>query len=227
MVLKNTNTYTAKQRKIALITLAVFIFSLAAPVMAQIGEFVSYSDILRGRGIIDRELSSNQAITYREALHIGIGVGGYPIGCGPSLSPLCDTDAIARTRGLYTSASENSLTSGVIRANAIRLVMRARGIAPSSLPSGYSDVDGKLAPGYVGYIAKAREMQCIQATDRFRPFDYTSEGEYAKMIVCVLGALSGDATFSSAPSSMPIGNTAPTSPVNPSTQIVQVTPQYT
>ena len=97
--------------------------------------------------------------------------------------------------------------SGIIRANAIRLILRAANIGPSSNPSGFSDVDGKLAANYVGFIAKAREIQCIRSADTFRPFDYVSEGEYAKMAVCVLATNDKTITFNAAPS-------VPTTPSN-------------
>jgi hypothetical protein len=74
----------------------------------------------------------------------------------------------------------------VIRANAIRLVLQARKIAPSSNLSGFTDVDGKLSSSYVGYIAKAREIGCIQTSTSFRPFDPVTEGEFAKMAVCAI-----------------------------------------
>ena len=102
------------------------------------------------------------------------------------MSLSCDTDAIARSRGLLSSSIEHTLISGIIRANTIRLILRAANIAPSKNLSGFSDVDKKLSSSYIGYIAKARELKCIQDSTLFRPFDYTSEGEYAKMAVCAL-----------------------------------------
>jgi hypothetical protein len=103
--------------------------------------------------------------------------------------------------------------SGIIRANAIRLILRAANIGPSSNPSGFSDVDGKLAANYVGFIAKAREIQCIRSADTFRPFDYVSEGEYAKMAVCVLATNDKSITFNSAPTtpSSTSNNSSPSS----------------
>ena len=112
--------------------------------------------------------------------------------------------------------------SGIIRANAIRLILRAANIAPSSNPSGFSDVDGKLAVNYAGYIAKARELQCIRSADTFRPFDYVSEGEYAKMAVCVLASPEGlsSTSLSSAPSQAPTSLTQyPTTPISPTQMI--------
>lgn len=83
----------------------------------------------------------------------------------------------------------------------MKLILRSANIAPSSNPSGYSDVDGKVTATYAGYIAKARELKCIQTADKFRPFDYVSEGEYAKMSVCVLASPETQSgSFSSAPS---------------------------
>ena len=61
------------------------------------------------------------------------------------MSLSCDTDTIAKARGLLSSSIENTLISGVIRANAIRLILRAANIAPSTNLSGFSDVDNKLS----------------------------------------------------------------------------------
>lgn len=81
MFLANTQTYTGKQRKTALLSLFVLLFSFCSPVFANVTEFSVYSDTLKSKGIIERDLVSNRAIIYREALHIAIGIGGYPEGC--------------------------------------------------------------------------------------------------------------------------------------------------
>ena len=141
------------------------------------------------------------------------------------MSLSCDTDAIARSRGLLSSSIENTLITGIIRANAIRLILRAASITPSNNPSRFSDVDNKLSSSYAGYIAKARELKCIQDSPLFRPFDYTSEGEYAKMAVCALrGGLDkpseNGTTFSAAPStSVHTGVTSIPTSVYPSSPI--------
>jgi hypothetical protein len=87
---------------------------------------------------------------------------------------------------LVPSGLENANLGIIIRANAIRLVLQARGIAPSYFPSGFTDVDGRMNSVYTSYIARAREIGCIQSSSTFRPFDATTEGEFAKMALCAI-----------------------------------------
>lgn len=91
------------------------------------------------------------------------------------MSVSCDTDSIAQSRGLIATSVKNTISIGLIRANAIRLVLRAAKIKPSLQPSGFIDVDNKLSSSYVGYIARARELGCIKAASQFRAFDFVSE----------------------------------------------------
>ncbi len=111
----------------------------------------------------------------------------------------CDIESIARSRGLVAPGLGNVNLGVIIRANAVRLVLQARGIAPSANPSGFSDVDGKLTATYISYIAKAREIGCIQSTTLYRPFDAVTEGEFAKMAVCGMEKDTQNTTFNAAP----------------------------
>ncbi len=75
MFLSNTNTYTGKQRKLALSTIFTFLFSVFTPTIFALGEFVPYSTTLQNAGLISRELVGNAPIISREALQIAIGLG--------------------------------------------------------------------------------------------------------------------------------------------------------
>jgi hypothetical protein len=205
----HTNTYMhsgsyfhslGSKKTLAKILLVTLISTLILPgwVAAATG-FSYYSDILRAANVIDRDFSSATPITRADAMRIAVGIGGWDTGCSASSTVTCDIEATARTRGLVTSGLGNMNLGIIIRANAIRLVLQARGIAPSSNPSGFSDVDGKMSATYTSYIAKAREIGCIQGTTLFRPFDATTEGEFAKMAVCSIESGTGSTTFSSAP----------------------------
>jgi hypothetical protein len=161
--------------------------------------FSYYSDILRVSNIIERDFSSTDPISRTDAMRIAVGIGGWPTGCSASSTVTCDIESAARARGLVPSGLDNVNLGIIIRANAIRLVLQARGIAPSSNPSGFSDVDGKMNATYTSYISKAREIGCIQGTTLFRPFDATTEGEFAKMAVCSIENDTKNNTFSAAP----------------------------
>jgi hypothetical protein len=130
----------------------------------------------------------------------------------------CDIESSARSRGLVPSGLDNVNLGIIIRSNAIRLVLQARGIAPSSNPSEFSDVDGKMNATYTSYISKAREIGCIQGTTLFRPFDPVTKGEFAKMAVCSLENDMKNTTFSSAPQVSPntLSNIQPTPSTNSS-----------
>lgn len=149
-------------------------------------DFFYYSNVLRASGVIDRDYSSSVAITRNDALRIAVGIGGWPTGCSATPNILCNIESIARSRTLVPSGLENVNLGIIIRANAIRLVLQARGIAPSYFPSGFTDVDGRMNSIYTSYIARARELGCIQSSSNFRPFDATTEGEFAKMALCAI-----------------------------------------
>lgn len=177
--------------------------------------FFYYSDILRASNIIERDFSTSTSITRAHALSIAVGIGGWPSGCSASSSVSCDIEAIARSRGLIASGLGNVNLGIIIRANALRLVLQARGIPPSSNPSGFTDVDGKMNSTYTSYIAKAREIGCIQSGSLFRPFDATTEGEFAKMAVCSVESDEGGLVFSAAPSQTSPSNNSTTNPPTP------------
>ena len=135
----------------------------------------------------------------------------------------CDIESIARSRGLVAPGLGNVNLGVIIRANAIRLVLQARGIAPSSNPSGFSDVDGKLTDVYVSYIAKAREIGCIQGTTLYRPFDPVTEGEFAKMAVCSVEKDTQNNTFNAAPKNLPTSVISTVTSPTPNTPTVSST----
>lgn len=154
----------SRKKIITFLLLPIFLSSLLAPSLLAAGSegFTFYSDILRSASIIDRDFSSADTISRGDAMRIAVGIGGWPTGCSVNPSLTCDIEANARGRGLVPSGLGNVNLGIIIRANAIRLVLQARGIAPSMNPSGFSDVDGKLNNTYTSYIAKAREIGCIQ-----------------------------------------------------------------
>lgn len=153
-----------------------------------------------------------------DAVRIAVGIGGWPEGCAATPSLTCDIESVARSRGLIASGLENINLGLVIRANAIRLVLQARKIPPSTNPSGFVDVDGRLSSSYVGYISKAREIGCIQTATHFRPFDPVTEGEYAKMAVCAIDDSEKTGTMNSAPNTPKI----PSPSITPNGSVVYI-----
>jgi hypothetical protein len=204
------------RKMIAKILLTSIISTLIIPgwISANTG-FSYYSDVLRASGVIERDFSSTTPITRAHAMSIAVGIGGWPTGCSASPSVSCDIESIARSRGLIASGLGNVNLGIIIRANAIRLVLQARGIAPSSNASEFSDVDGKMNATYTSYISKAREIGCIQGTNLFRPFDPVTEGEFAKMAVCSIENDAKNNTFNSASQTGSIASSSPSAPTSP------------
>ena len=154
------SVYSPVSKIITFLLLPIMLSSFMAPsVLADTSTGFSYfSNMLRSAHIVERDYSSNASITRSDAIRIAVGIGGWPAGCSVSPSVTCDIETAARSRGLVQSGLGNMNLGIIIRANAIHLVLQARGIRPSTSPSGFSDIDGKMSSVYTSYIAKAREI---------------------------------------------------------------------
>ena len=154
------SAYCPVSKIITFLLLPIMLSSfIASSVLADTSTGFSYfSDILRSAYTVERDYASSASITRGDAIRIAVGIGGWPAGCNVNPSVTCDIETAARSRGLVPRGLGNVNLGMIIRANAIRLVLQARGIKPSTSPSGFSDIDGKMSRVYTSYIAKAREI---------------------------------------------------------------------
>jgi hypothetical protein len=85
----------------------------------------------------------------------------------------------ARPRVTYVIEKDGQIvtqsSSPITRKEAVKSIFDARSISPSSNDSLFLDVDNKIAQIYVGYIARGREIGCIDPVSYFRPDESVSQ----------------------------------------------------
>lgn len=149
MRLKIPPSYIRK-KILAKIMLSIVLLEICTTsLFAATNGFLYFSDILKSQGIIERDYISANNISRLDALRISVGIGGWPTGCSAASSVTCDIPSIARTRGIAFAGLGDVNIGTITRANAIRLVLQARGIPVSTNPSGFSDVDDKITKIYI------------------------------------------------------------------------------
>jgi len=178
-------------------------------------EYVPVAQSLYSQKIIDTEYSRADLldiIPREEAIRIAINIGGgLDFECFGSrfLSPNientfdCKYQEFAQKKGIIQGKYDPY--ASISRSEAVRSLVIAAGLSPSSSEAPYIDIAGE-----VGYIARAYEIGCTDQGTAFRPTDAISRGEILKLSECIhtvaLGSSGNTTLYTPAPS--PISTTS-------------------
>jgi len=189
------------------ITLSAVGTSLTA--FAANSEFLPYADALATAGIIKKQDAEagyrlGDKITRAEMAKIAANIaeldakectGKIYSDVTTSLGDLCGYIEAAADAGFVSKTNAKFRPLDLItRAETVKMLLGAKGIASSDVAAGYKDVDAKLGD-LAGYINAAAAEGIVAGSDKnayFRPNDTSSRGEAFKIAANSAGLSVGD-----------------------------------
>lgn len=138
---------------VAIIATYVPLFTFASPV----DDFATAIRMMSDRGILSSLQTDQSVVQYATTDQVQTMIKKAK----SSLSKSCSDPRYANLSGcttLPTLQSSNTPTSSSSRIETLRSLFDSVGISPASGVSGYTDVDGRVPPDFVGYVKRARDI---------------------------------------------------------------------
>jgi hypothetical protein len=191
-------------------------------------EFAVNAEALAEAGVINTQSSEagyrlSDNITRAEMAKIAVKLadesaaecaGNYFSDVTSALGDLCGYIEAAADLEIVSSANAKFRTMDLVtRAEMVKMLLSARGVAPTDVSAGFTDVPASMGDLY-GYVNAAVEEGLIKSGTSFRPNATSTRGEAFKVAA---GALALDTTDVVEPPVTPDTNTGTTTPTTPTT----------
>lgn len=182
-------------------TLAIVTVAMGSSLTAlAMSEFAMYAGELADANVISTQASEagyrlGDSITRAELAKIAVNLAGeMPTTCAGnvfgdvsvSLGNLCGYVEAAADAGIVSRANRNFRPNALVtRAEMTKMLLSAKGIAPTDVSAGFADVKASMGD-LVGYINAAVEEGCARSVTSFRPNASSSRGEAFKIASCAM-----------------------------------------
>lgn len=164
-------------------------------------EFATYAEALAQAGVLNTQATEagyrlGDNVTRAELAKIAVNLsGGESATCAgnvfsdvtSSLGDLCGYVEAAAEAGIVSKANAKFRPADLVtRAEMVKMLLAATGVAPTDVSAGFSDVTASLGD-LAGYINAGVEEGCVKAGSMFRPNATSTRGEAFKIAACVAG----------------------------------------
>ncbi len=185
---------------VSVLSIAVAAVSSTLTVSAA-SEFAASAELVAQAGIINTQATEagyrlGDNITRAEMAKIAVKLSGSEAGsCAGNvysdvtskLGDLCGFIEAAADAGIVSKANAKFRPSDLVtRAEMVKMLLAASGVAPTDVSAGFSDVSASLGD-LAGYINAGVEEGCVKAGATFRPNATSTRGEAFKVTACVAG----------------------------------------
>ncbi|MFZ4461649.1 MAG: S-layer homology domain-containing protein [Patescibacteria group bacterium] len=164
-------------------------------------EFATYAEALAQAGVLNTQATEagyrlGDNVTRAELAKIAVKLsGGETATCAGNvfsdvtskLGDLCGYVEAAADAGIVSKANSKFRPADLVtRAEMVKMLLAATGVAPTNVSAGFSDVTASLGD-LAGYINAGVEEGCVKAGSMFRPNATSTRGEAFKIAACVAG----------------------------------------